>query len=665
MTRHYCTYFDKNYINRGLALYNSLEKHAGDFYLWALCMDKDTVKALSSYRLPRIRIVSLDEFELADPKLAGIKSTRTLLEYYFTCTPSFMLYVMSREKDIDLITYLDADIYFFSDPEPLFDEMGDRSIAIIEHRFSKEVANLKVLGIYNIGWVSIRRDETGMAALNRWREQCIEWCYDRAEDGKYADQKYLDDWPERYKGTVVLKNLGADVATWNLNNAPITVKNREVFVGNDRLIFFHFHGLRKITKFFFDTQCSHRISVTRIVKNHIYKPYLKVFDSITDTLLTDFRDYYQPSRPLPRSITIHISNIDQLARFLCLIYRFLLKGGMIFMMNLPKSSPLKPRAYKVKSSDPILTIFSCPKPFTGEIDLIQRNSIKSWRSLKPDTQVILIGNEKGMSEVSKKYSLTHVSDVETNQCGTPLISSIFKIGQDRASTPYVCYTNADIIFLDDIMSIIERAQTYFPDGRFLITGRRWKMNIKEEIDTSDAGWSDSFVSFVEKTGELDHCGALDYFIFSKGLFKDILPFAVGRPFWDNWIIYKARNMKVPIIDATNAVMVVHQNHPLGWSADYHGRGVESVANKKLVRFQNTFCSLYDSTHVANRVGINRASVSRRIYGFCIRWRAYFLFAISYDLYPWSLPILVILRSARRAASFISHAFMRFVHINKS
>ncbi len=246
--RHYCTYFDSNYLARGLVLHQSLEEHSeGDFRLYVLCLDDRTHEILTSLGKKTIVPIRLGEIEAWDADLLEAKKNRSRVEYYFTLSPILPLYVLEH-FDCNLITYLDADLMFFSSPEAIFEELGDRSIFITEHRFPESLKHLEKYGRFNVQCQSFRRDETGLACLRRWREQCLEWCYDRLEDGKFADQKYLDEWASLYgEGLAVSKNPGIGVAPWNVGRYQLIKKNGYFFIdGKCRLVFYHFHGLKRV-----------------------------------------------------------------------------------------------------------------------------------------------------------------------------------------------------------------------------------------------------------------------------------------------------------------------------------------------------------------------------------------------------------------------------------
>jgi len=271
---HFCTCFDVNYMARALALYYSLERHCRQFHLYMLCFDAESFSRMTALRLSHATPISLEEFELDDQELAATKQGRTRLEYFYTCTPSLPLFIMKKHLEVDLITYVDADIFLYSDPKPLIDEMDGYSVGVTAHHFSEHRKSEKT-GIYNVGWLSFRNDANGLACLQWWRERCIEWCYERFEDGKYADQKYLDEWPEHFQGVHVLRHRGANVAPWNLRDCTIREEEGRVVVDGYPLIFFHFHGFRQINRWLYNTNLALTFRFpSQVVVQRIFKPYI-------------------------------------------------------------------------------------------------------------------------------------------------------------------------------------------------------------------------------------------------------------------------------------------------------------------------------------------------------------------------------------------------------
>ncbi|MCX6031988.1 MAG: glycosyl transferase [Chloroflexi bacterium] len=276
----FCTYFDRNYLTRGLALYHSLVRYCQKpFTLWVLCFDNETYDVLARLDLPGVRLISQQEFEAGDEALVRTKDERSRVEYYWTCTPSLPLYILRHHPQVEIVTYLDADLYFYSDPQPIYDELSAGSILIIEHRYAPEHAHhAATSGVYNVGVMAFRRDEHGLACLEWWRERCLEWCYMRMEDGKFGDQKYLDDWPERFPGVVVLKHKGAGLAPWNVSRYRLAFADSTVSVDGQPLIFYHFHGYKLISGNIFEpVWYGYRITLDQI--RCFYLPYSRALRS--------------------------------------------------------------------------------------------------------------------------------------------------------------------------------------------------------------------------------------------------------------------------------------------------------------------------------------------------------------------------------------------------
>jgi hypothetical protein len=243
----FCTYFDSRYIPKGLALYRSLRKTDDAFALFVLCMDDVTHSYLVAASLPGIVPVALSSLETADPELQASRRTRSLVEYYFTCTAAWCLYVLREHPEIPALTYLDADLYFYSPPRLLLDELGTGSILICRHGFAPDVAaSSRASGEFNVGFLCFRNDASGRECLSWWRERCIEWCYDRHEDGKYADQKYLEQWPGMFKGVKIVAHKGANVGPWNLGLYPLRIEGGTPHVDGVPIVFFHYHGVQII-----------------------------------------------------------------------------------------------------------------------------------------------------------------------------------------------------------------------------------------------------------------------------------------------------------------------------------------------------------------------------------------------------------------------------------
>ena len=278
--RHFCTYFDARYLVRGLAMYRSLARQCRAFRLYVLCLTDTCYDTVARAELPNVVPIRMPDLERFDPTLAAARTRRGLVEHYYTLTPILPLFVLAAEPDLDLITYIDADLLFFDSPEPLFSELGDQSILIIGHRFSKRNARRAEYGSYNVGWVTWRNDRQGRACLNSYRNQCLEWCYLFEERGRFADQRYLDAWPTTFNRLVEAKHRGCNLAPWNIDTYPLTLSDGRVLVDGDPLVFYHYHALGSLTELDLAktgiSEYVHDLTVLdrELILGAIYLPYL-------------------------------------------------------------------------------------------------------------------------------------------------------------------------------------------------------------------------------------------------------------------------------------------------------------------------------------------------------------------------------------------------------
>ena len=223
MKRYYATLFDYNYISYGCTLITSINAVSDNHLIFVFCFDNDALQFMQEKKLSNVYLVSIDELMLNLKELNDAKKNRSRTEFFYTCSPAICKYVLDNFDYVDLINYLDSDIFFFSSPLPIFKELESFSIGIIEHRFSPNAQKFIKYGKFNVGWISFRNDISGNTCLNEWYFDCIHWCYQRIEDERYADQKYLDSWPKKYKKNLcIIKNLGANLAIWNIKNYILT-----------------------------------------------------------------------------------------------------------------------------------------------------------------------------------------------------------------------------------------------------------------------------------------------------------------------------------------------------------------------------------------------------------------------------------------------------------
>ena len=246
----------------------------------------------------------------------------------------------------------------------------------------------------------------------------------------------------------------------------------------------------------------------------------------------------------------------------------------------------------------MITFFSTPKPFLGHIGVIQRNAIESWKRVHPEAEVILFGDEEGAAEAALELQIRHVPDVRRNEHGTKYLSPIFDGAQDLAHHNCLCYINCDIILLSDFRAAAARVLSL--GGRFMMAGQRWDTDITAPVDFYAADWE---ATVRRRALEANHPRPpqwIDYFAFSRGLYyKNTPPFVIGRPGWDNWLVWHARHSGARLVDATAVVQAVHQNHDYSYHPDGAAgvwQGEEAQQNYALLRGGRYFATMENATH---------------------------------------------------------------------
>jgi hypothetical protein len=255
----------------------------------------------------------------------------------------------------------------------------------------------------------------------------------------------------------------------------------------------------------------------------------------------------------------------------------------------------------------MITIFAMPKAFRGHIDVIQRNAFESWMRLSIKPEIILFGTDEGTAEAAREFGLRHVPEVARNAEGTPLVNDLFAQGQRYATNNLLCYVNADIILLNDFSAAVEKIAPFH--SPLLMVGQRTDMDITQPVDFSNSAWESRLREQARASGALRPYTFIDYFAFSKGLYADLLPLALGRGGWDNWLIWRARSRKATVIDVSSAVLAVHQNHDYSHHPDGSKgvwTGTEARRNRELIGWWYHKHTIEDASHRLTPSGLKRS-----------------------------------------------------------
>ena len=275
----------------------------------------------------------------------------------------------------------------------------------------------------------------------------------------------------------------------------------------------------------------------------------------------------------------------------------------------------------------MVTFFTIPRSFEGVFDVAQRNSIKSWLTLHPDSEVIVFGDEKGAVEAANELGFRHEKEIRRNKFGTPLLSEAFHVAKHIAQHDYVAYINTDIILLNSLWSAAQKIK--YP--HYLMVGRRTDLDFKEKIDFTNPEWRETLANRAEQEGKLHGFSGIDYHFFPKSMSLELPPFPVGRGGWDPWVIYNVRSRKIPVIDVTEVVTAVHQNHPWTWRPN----DPETRKNIELAGGLANMLTIRDADFILTPQGLTKPPFLRH------------LWSILSQLYLWRL-MLALKRRIQRA-----------------
>ncbi len=271
----YCTYFDSNYLSRGIVMISTLLTRNPDAIVHVLCLDDAAKRILDAWFTARVRTISLGEVHAFDPRLPALRGTRSTWAFYATHKAAFASYVMRRMGSFEWVVFIDADCAFYDSLAPVIDELGSASIGLSPHRFYDPNDERRAYGLYNAGFICFRDDPVGRQCLDDWRDDCVRWCHESAmADGRYMNQGYLSRWPERYANVAVIRHPGANLAPWNLRAHRIAVTDGRATVDGFPLIFYHFSSLVRHADGSWYSSYSEDLEPVSQLMAMLYPPYL-------------------------------------------------------------------------------------------------------------------------------------------------------------------------------------------------------------------------------------------------------------------------------------------------------------------------------------------------------------------------------------------------------
>lgn len=287
MENAFCIILSRFRLYQGIALYRSLSFNYSQFTIFILCMDDEIYDICATLNMINVVLIRLSEIENENKALLGVKQGRKINEYCWTVKPYLIRHVINKYNNVYQVAYVDADMCFFSNPSDIFDKQPMSSVLLSEHAFLEENSFVeRSCGKYNSGLILFRRNKNSWDALDWWRQSCLDWCYDKAEAGKFGDQKYLDELPYLFGGVEPISTPGVNIAPWNEARYQISIKEEKFYINNDKLICYHFCGLRVLRNNEFMLLLG-----DQSINYLLYIPYVKVIKQAIKSIEVSFPQF--------------------------------------------------------------------------------------------------------------------------------------------------------------------------------------------------------------------------------------------------------------------------------------------------------------------------------------------------------------------------------------
>lgn len=275
----------------------------------------------------------------------------------------------------------------------------------------------------------------------------------------------------------------------------------------------------------------------------------------------------------------------------------------------------------------MITFFTNPRPFSGQFDRIQRNAISSWKATCPGCQIILFEDEDGTtSKAAQDLGVEFIAERKTSEFGTPMLNDSFLKVKAAAKFDIIVQISADIILTDTFLPAVKKVYEKMQGKPFFIGGRRTNLDFEEVIDFSKKDWQTTLMEKVKKNGSLFRPSAMDYWVLTKNLPFEFPAFAIGRIGTDSWLVYKLRSQRIPVIDATNVITIIHQNHPYPRKRE-ESFSIEEQRNIALAGGLLNLMTLREANFLLTKEGLQKPPFPRNI------------FTDLALFYPWRLLVL--------------------------
>jgi hypothetical protein len=278
----FCTKLDHFYLDRGLALYTSLRRTHGETELHVLCLSDTAADFLDELELPGLVVIRLGKIFSRQPDLESACRPRTKAAFAFSLTPYVVLETLNHCNEGELAIYIDSDMMFFGSTNDVCKNVGDADVLVSPHNFSEHMQRQQRFGAFNTGFTGFRKTAAGERCANWWAERCLEWCDDKLEGGKFADQKYIEEFPRLAESTAVIDHIGVNCAPWNASGRRFSRHGNDVAVDGQPLLLYHFAKVKRVRPWCIATGLKQQgVIGAKGINQHVYRPYAKALASAT------------------------------------------------------------------------------------------------------------------------------------------------------------------------------------------------------------------------------------------------------------------------------------------------------------------------------------------------------------------------------------------------
>lgn len=247
----------KNYIGLAQALETSILKYQDDVTFFIFVAD-EFEDALELKQLAANIIIAKNELDISEEQWLQMAFKYDLTEFCTSIKPSCFKYIFNNYQ-ADACIYFDPDILTFDALDVIYSQLDRYSIMVtphittIEERYTGMLneRNLLYSGMFNLGFLGLKNDETSLIMLDWWAVRLKDRCYQNMMENYFTDQKWIDFLPSFFpEQLLVSSHLGLNVAPWNFYERKVVEKDDRFFIQNRLkqsetlfpLIFVHFSG---------------------------------------------------------------------------------------------------------------------------------------------------------------------------------------------------------------------------------------------------------------------------------------------------------------------------------------------------------------------------------------------------------------------------------------